>query len=294
MIFVPSPGVKPEVDYDTAGGRMTPFLLGVAQLTPARLDKQANLGRIESAMRQAAGAGARAIVFPELFLTGYFLDERLADLAEPLDGPSLSRLSGLAGRHQMLTVCGWPEAADATKPYNSAVVIERDGSIIGRYRKTHLFDREPEYFSAGEQLEVFDTSVGRIGVLICYDTEFPEAARVLALEGATILLTPTANMDPYSAYQAVYTRARAMENGVYVATANTVGQLDGFHFFGQSSVVGPAGDVVEMAGAEERLLLASVDVSRLPPSDPTLRYFQHRRPELYRGLGQVEAAARKP
>ena len=273
---------------------MSPILLAVAQLTPARLDKEANLGRIESAMQQAADAGAQAILFPELFLTGYFLDRQLAALAEPLDGPSLVRLSELAGRHHLLTICGWPESAGGPRPYNSAAVIERDGTVVGRYRKTHLFGREPEFFAAGDRLQAFDTSVGRIGVLICYDMEFPETARILALEGAAVLLTPTANMDPYAAYQAVYTRARAMENGVYVATANTVGQLDALHFFGESSVVGPAGDVMEMAGAEERILLVSVDTSRLPPGDPTLRYLQHRRPELYRSLAQPEAASSRP
>jgi 5-aminopentanamidase len=273
---------------------LSTFLLGVAQLTPARLDKDANLERVASAMQQVADAGGQLIVFPELFLTGYFLGEQLVGLAEPLDGPSVQRLSELARRHQLLTICGWPEAAGEPRPYNSAVVIERDGSIIGRYRKTHLFGREPEFFTAGDRLAAFDTSVGRIGVLICYDLEFPETARILALEGATVLLAPTANMDPYAAYQAVYTRARAMENGVFVATANTVGQLDRSHFFGESSVVGPGGEVLEVAGADERILLVSVDPSRVPPADPTLRYLERRRPELYHGLTQVEVASRRP
>ena len=273
---------------------MSTFLLGVAQLAPARLDKDANLERIASAMQQTADAGVQMIVFPELFLTGYFLGEQLAGLAEPLDGPSLRRLAELARRHHLLTICGWPEAAGEPRPYNSAVVLERDGTIIGHYRKTHLFGREPEFFAAGDRLGAVDTSLGRIGVLICYDLEFPEPARILALDGAKVLLAPTANMDPYAAYQWVYTRARAMENGVYVATANTVGQLDGLHFFGQSSVVSPGGEVLEIACADERLLMVSVDPSRVPPTDPTLRYLERRRPELYRGLAQVEVAARRP
>ncbi len=271
---------------------MSPFLLGVAQLTPARLDKAANLELIASAMQQVAKAGGQAILLPELFLTGYFLDEQLVSLAEPLDGPSLRRLSALARHHQLLTICGWPEATGGPRPYNSAVVIERDGTVVGRYRKTHLFGREPEFFAAGDRLHPFDTSVGRIGVLICYDMEFPETARILALEGAAVILTPTASMDPYAAYQAVYTRARAMENGVYVATANTVGHLDRFHFFGESSVVGPGGDVVDIAGADERILMVSLDTSRVPPADVAVRYLEHRRPELYRGLSQVETSSR--
>ena len=264
---------------------MTPFRLAVAQLTPARLDKDANLERIESAMQTTADGGGQAILLPELFLTGYFLSEQLASLAEPADGPSVQRLSALARRHHLLTICGWPEATDGRRPYNSAVIIDADGTVVGRYRKTHLFGNEPDYFAAGDRFDTFDTSLGRIGVLICYDLEFPEAARILALDGAAILLTPTANMDPYSAYQAVYTRARAMENGLYVATANTVGTLDAFHFFGESSVVGPDGEVMEIAGAEERILMVSIDPERIPPADVTLRYLTHRRPELYGKLG---------
>jgi predicted amidohydrolase len=263
---------------------LSPFLLAVVQITPARLDKEANLGRIESAMQQAAGAGGRAILFPELFLTGYFLSEQLAGLAEPPDGPSLRRLSALARRYGLLTICGWPEATGRPLLYNSAIIIERDGSVVGCYRKTHLFGREPDFFAGGDRIQAFDSSVGRIGILICYDMEFPETARILALDGAAILLTPTANMDPYAAYQAVYTRARAMENGVYVATANTVGDLDGFHFFGESSVIGPHGNVMEIAGADERILMVSIDPARTPTADATLRYLVHRRPELYRRL----------
>jgi predicted amidohydrolase len=266
---------------------LSSFLLGVSQLTPARLDKEANLLRIESAMQQTAAAGGDAILFPELFLTGYFLTEKLASMAEPLGGPSLVRLQELARRYQLLTICGWPETAGGSRPYNSAVIIERDGEVVGAYRKTHLFGREPEFFACGDRLRAFDTSVGRIGVL-CYDMEFPEAARILALDGAAVLLAPTANMNPYSAYQAVYTRARAMENGVYVATANTVGQLDRFDFFGESSVVDPEGNVIEIAGAEERVLMVSVDPARVPRSEAALRYLQHRRPELYGGLTQVD------
>lgn len=263
---------------------MSPFLLAVAQLTPARLDKEANLDRIEGAMGRAAAAGAHAILFPELFLTGYFLTPALTDLAEPKDGPSLTRIAAMARRHGLLTVCGWPETNDGGLPYNSAVIIERDGSILGRYRKTHLFGREPEFFSVGDRLHAFDTSLGRVGVVICYDIEFPETARLLTIDGAAVLLIPTANMDPYAPYQAVFTRARAMENGIYVAIANTVGTLDGLRFFGESSVVGPNGSVIDIADGQERTLIARVDLSQVPPADPTLRYLGNRRPELYARL----------
>jgi predicted amidohydrolase len=237
-------------------------------------------------MEEAAQEGASAIVLPELFLTGYQLAESLRVLAEPLEGPSLQRLAGLARRHRMLTVCGWPEAADGVL-YNSACVIDADGEVQGRYRKTHLFGGEPEFFAPGDQLMPFDTSLGRIGVLICYDLEFPEPARTLALEGATLVVTSTASKDPYAAYQGIYARARAMENGVYVAAANTVGDLGPCHFFGMSLVVDPGGRVLAEADQQERLLFAPIDLSRVPPADPSVQYLPHRRPDLYARLTEV-------
>lgn len=187
---------------------MSAFLLAIAQLSAVPANKDANLERIDRAMRQAASAGAQAIVFPELFLTGNVLSDELKPLAEPLTGPNLQRLAGLARRHGLLTVCGWHEAAGTGLMYNSAAVIDRDGSLLGAYHKTHLLDRESDIFAAGDRLAVFDTSLGRIGVAICYDMEFPKTARVLALDGARIVVAPTASKDPYAVYQAVYTRAR--------------------------------------------------------------------------------------
>ena len=241
---------------------------------------RANLARVETAMGEAGRHGAQAIVFPELYLSGYLLTEDLGALAEPIDGPSVGRLAALARQHRMLIVCGWPEAAEGAL-YNSACVIDAGGTILGCYRKTHLFGRETEFFAPGDQLAPFDSSLGRIGVLICYDLEFPEAARMLALEGASLLLMCTASKDPYTAYQGVYARARAMENGVYVAVANTVGELGPNRFFGMSLVVDPGGTALAEADRQERVLFASIDPSRVPPADPSVRYLEHRRPDLY-------------
>lgn len=261
-----------------------PFLLAVAQLSAVRADKDANLKRMAAAMQQAASAGAQAILFPELALTGYVLTNEVTDLAEPLTGPSLHALASLARTFGLLTVCGWPEAADSGLIYDSAAVIERDGSVLSAYRKTHLFGDEGNVFAAGDRLTAIDTSLGRIGVAICYDMEFPETARLLALDGARMVLTPTASTDPYAPYQAVYTRARAMENSVHIATANTVGELDGRHFFGESSIVDPAGVVIRMAGHEDEILIGDVDLSAPPAATASLRYLANRRPELYGGL----------
>lgn len=258
------------------------FTLALAQAEAVRYDKDANLAKAERLMGRAAERGAKAILFPEMFLTGYTVWERVAELAEPLDGPSIRRLAGLAGRFGMHVVCGFPEERPepGAGPYNSACVIGADGSILGAYRKTHLFDREPRYFSPGEELLVFDTSVGPVGVAICYDLEFPEVARLLALRGARLILNPTANMDPYAEYQEVYLRARAMENGVYVATANTVGEDGTYRYFGESAAVDPRGRVLCRGGSGEELLLAEIDLGARP-ADENLEYLGRRRPDLY-------------
>ena len=261
-----------------------PFKLAVAQLSAVRADKDANLEKMAGAMAEAASAGARAILFPELSITGYVLTEEVRAMAEMAAGPSLQRLGELARQHDMVTVCGWPEASDEGLVYDSAAVIERDGSLLNVYRKTHLWGKEADVFSAGDRLLAFDTSLGRIGVAICYDMEFPETARLLALDGARMVLSLTATTDPFAPYQAVYTRARAMENSIYVATANTVGDLDGRHFFGESSIVGADGDVIRMAGRQDQILVGEIELASPHPAADRLEYLKKRRPELYRGL----------
>jgi predicted amidohydrolase len=259
--------------------------LAMAQAEAVRYDKDANLARAEELMDRASSEGAHAILFPEMFLTGYTVWDRVDELAEPLEGSAIRRLADLARRFRLGVVCGFPERRPGSSPYNSACVIGPDGTVIGAYRKTHLFDREPEFFSPGEALPVFDTPFGPIGVAICYDLEFPEAARVLAMRGARVVLNPTANMEPYAEYQAVYLRARAMENGIHVAAANTVGDDGTYVYFGESAAIDPQGRVLCRAGSGEELLIAELDLEG-GPADQNLEYLRRRRPDLYRSLAE--------
>lgn len=263
-----------------------PFTLALAQAEAVLYDKQANLTRAGQMMAAAAARGAQAILFPEMFLTGYMVWDRVDELAEPLNGPLVHDLAALARQYELLTVCGFPEVCPGARPYNSACIIDADGTVLGAYHKSHLFAEEPQAFTPGEALRTFDTTLGRIGVMICYDTEFPEVARLLAMNGAQLVLAPTANMDPYRQYQAVYLRSRAMENGIYIATTNTVGEAGGYRFFGESAAVAPDGRVLCRGGAGEELLLAAVDFSAVSPTDANLVYLRHRRPDLYGPLAR--------
>lgn len=269
------------------------FRLAIAQAEAVRYDKDANLARAEELMARASSQEAQAILFPELFLTGYTVWDRVAELAEPPEGPSIRRLAELAGRFKQVVVCGFPERRPGFHPYNSACIIGPDGAIVGTYRKTHLFDREPEFFSPGETLPVFDTAFGPVGVAICYDLEFPEVSRALALQGARIVLNPTANMQPYAEYQAVYLRARAMENEIHVAAANTVGDDGTYRYFGESAAVDPYGTVLCRAGSGEELLVAEIDLEG-GLSDQNLGYLGRRRPDLYRTLARGTGGVASP
>jgi predicted amidohydrolase len=264
---------------------MAPTLrLALAQVPSSYREKDANLERAEEVMRTAADRGSEAILFPEMFLTGYFVWDRVRELAEPLDGDSIRRLRGLAAEFRLLTVCGFPELGEDGAVYNTACVVDRDGRLLGGYRKTHLFADEPEAFSAGERFEVFETASGPIGPLICYDLEFPEPARALALGGALVILVSTANMEPYQDSQEVYVRSRALENGIFVALANTIGRDDRYRYFGQSAVADPQGRLLATAGADEEIVVADLDLAAAVEAQRSSPYLDRRRPSLYATL----------
>ena len=170
-------------------------------------------------MEAAAARGASLILFPEMFLTGYLIRDQLAQLAEPYpNGPALTVLGQKAKALSLGVVMGMPLANPGGKPYNAVVMIDRDGTPAGFQAKTHFFGGEEKMFAPGTSLRAFDTSFGRMGILVCYDGEFPETARSLALDGAKLICMCAANMSPYEDYHFLYMRTRAMENRAYTAT----------------------------------------------------------------------------
>jgi predicted amidohydrolase len=268
------------------------FGCAIAQLNSVLYDKGANLKRTLQTMEDAARLGTRLIVFPELYLTGYFLQERVAEVAETADGPSLTRLAQAAQKLRMVTIIGFPEAHSGSI-YNSAAVIDSTGEIKGTFRKVHLYDWERKHFHAGEEYPVFETTVGLIGVLVCFDSEFPEAPRSLALSGAQTIVTIAANMVPYQKHQQVYIRARALENHVWHVFANRVGIEETTIFFGQSGIADPLGKIVVEAGEREGLFYGLIDQSRIRDSYLNLDYLANRRPETYGDLVTPSASKEK-
>lgn len=250
-----------------------------AQLAAGALEVPKAVDDIIAVIENAA-ATTDLLVLPELATTRYDIRRGIGDVAPQPGGEDFQRITDAVRRADLVLVLGFLERQKETH-FNSAIVLDRDGSSAGVVRKTHLFAGETKVFAAGELLEPVDTSVGRLGVQICYDMEFPEVCRTLAMKGAQILVASSANMHPYTAYHEVYCRARAMENGLPLVVSNWVGQGPRFDFLGRSSIVSSTGEVLADAGVEPGHASANVTIAPISHIDPDVDYLAYRRPELY-------------
>lgn len=268
--------------------------VAVAQTEPKLGEKERNLEACVAALEEAAKAGAALLVLPECAIPGYMFDsaEEALPFAEEIPGPCTEILEREARRLGAHVVCGLLER-DGDVLHNAAVLVGPDG-LIGVYRKTHLpFLGVDRFVVAGDELPLFETPLGLIGIEICYDLRFPEATRTLALAGADLIAHPT-NFPVAARLQTEFiTRARAAENRVYLLTANRIGKERWGEFCGWSQIVDPYGDrLAEASADEEALLIADIDVERardkdyVIPGEYELYLFGHRRPELYGGLVQ--------
>ena len=227
---------------------------------------------LDATAAQARAQGAELLVCPEMSLTGYQIGAAgVAALAEPADGPLAQAVADMAQRHGIAIVYGYPELHANGKPYNAAQFIAADGQRVANYRKTHLFgDVDRSQFSPGPQAPaVFGWNDWQLGLLICYDIEFPEPARGLALQGAEVILVPTANMVQFGEVQRVLLPARALENRVCVAYANACGREGPTTYGGLSTVCGPMGEVPAQAGRDEALLFVTLSRSALATARTT-------------------------
>jgi len=252
----------------------------LAQAKPILFEKQVNLEKMESSIKKASAEGADLILFPELFLTGYFTRERTLELAEDLEGPSIKQIQEWAKTYQIKVVFGFPENIDGLV-YNSACFIGEDGEVIGSFQKVHLWDEESKYFQPGSSFKVWPTNIGKIGIMICYDTEFPESARSLALQGAELIVAPTANMAPFQHVQQLYIQTRAAENQVFVATTNQIGYEENTYFFGESAAADPLGQMLAKLDDREGNCLIEIDLSLIQKAREFPCYIQDRRPVCY-------------
>ena len=284
------------------------FKIGLVQLACGP-DPAVNFERALTKVDEATRLGARLICLPELFRSQYFCQHEnpaLFDLAEPVPGPSTETLARLAKQNKVVIIASLFEKRTAGIYHNSIVVLEADGSLAGIYRKMHIPDDpayfEKFYFTPGDKgFQAIQTSVGKIGTLICWDQWYPEAARLATLKGAEILCYPTAigwhpaekAQEGHSQREAWQTiqRSHAIANGVFVAAVNRVGHEksgpggDGLEFWGSSFLCDPFGVMVAEASTnKEEVLLAEIDLRRIEEVRRNWPFLRDRRVDAYEGI----------
>jgi predicted amidohydrolase len=257
---------------------MSEIGLAAVQLAAEPADVGGNLERLVAEV-QRIGPDADLIVTPELALTGYDLDlvtARGRELAEPLDGPSVTTLTALATEVEATLVVGVLELSD-DELYDTAVVVTPHGQAAG-YRKSHLYPPETAVFAAGDEFVTVPTPAGLLGPLICFEHAFPEAATTLALAGAQVLAIPSAVPLGFEHLLHVRNRARAQDNQLFVVACNATGH----GFCGESMIVAPDGAVLAHAGREPTSLLARVDLETIEAERRQEPALALRRERLYR------------
>ncbi|MCW0216472.1 MAG: carbon-nitrogen hydrolase family protein [Pseudonocardia sp.] len=263
---------------------------------PFDRDLEADLARIERLIGEARAAGARLLALPEAALGGYVADLGGSAAKPPafrVDGPEIARLARLAG--DLVVTAGYCEDA-VGGPYNAAVCVTGDG-VLGTYRKVHQPLREDATYRAGDGFATFDTPVGRIGMQICYDKAFPEAARTLALDGARIIVSmsawPVSATDPHpdpaqdrwTRRFDLFDRARALENQVVWVASNQFGTFGSLRFAANAKIVDPGGEILAATGQHEAMAVADVDPEEgIEAHRAGMGNLRDRRPELYGAL----------
>jgi beta-ureidopropionase len=266
----------------------------------ANLPKQEALEKHVEMLRAAAGEGAEIACLQEIFFGPYFCaqqEPKWFETAEPDDGPTVQTMRELARELAMVLVVPFFEKEFEGVFYNTAVVVDADGSVLGKYRKTHIPQVGPifweKYFFKPGNLgyPVFDTRVGRVGVFICYDRHFPEPARMLGLRGAQLTFNPSATIESLSRYLwQLEQPAHAVANGFFVGAINRVGEelVEGARFYGSSYFCDPRGQILAQASdTDDEVLVADLDLAMIDEVRTTWQFFRDRRPETYGDLVEL-------
>ena len=263
--------------------------LALISARPAIADKTKNIKKMETYIKKTS---ADMYVFGEYFLTGDRCKDEFRDLAEPLTGPSIQHLKKIAKNKGCSLVFGMPTKDDTVQGliYNTAVLIQPDGTVQA-YKKWFLPNAGPFeekiFFDQGEQLPVFQTSVGRIGLLICYDINFPEVAKALSLQGADLLICISASPTTTKKYFETLLPARALENTVFVAYVNLAGNQEDLVYWAGSRVYGPLGTLLKKAPyLKESIITCEINFTDLEVARARRPVLRDIRPEIYQDLYQ--------
>lgn len=265
-----------------------PIRVAAAQCRPIPEDVPANLSLMDRLLADAAGQDVDLVVFPEMMLTGYGIGaEAVSRLAEPVDGPSGQSVAEMARQHGVAVCFGHPER-DGEAVFNSVSLVSESGERLTGGRKMHLFgDVDAQQFSAADRAPQVATWHGwTVGTAICFDVEFPETTRLLAEQGADLVLVPTANMVGFEVVNRVLVPARAAENQLALVYANHTGSDPLFDYNGDSLIAGPDGSILAEASATgsptgEQLVIADLDPHRVLDARRDFSYLTQRRTDLY-------------
>ena len=287
---------KNEIDLST-------ITVGLVQMACSP-DADKNLKCAMDSIRAAAKKGAQIICLPELFLTQYFCqteDTQNFSLAEPLPGPTSDTFSKLAKELEVVLIVPLFEKRTQGIYHNTAIVIDADGSVAGTYRKMHIPDDpcffEKFYFTPGDTgFKSFSTRFGKIGVLICWDQWFPEAARLTCLSGAQFLFYPTAigyqdedakeSIQQITAWETIQ-RSHAISNGVFLGSVNRVARENALTFWGRSFICNPFGKVIGQADNEPQIVIAQCSLPEIESVRQNWPFLRDRRIDAYQGLSKL-------
>jgi omega-amidase len=267
------------------------FRLALCQILTEE-KKQDTLDKAERMIREAAESGARVVALPEMFACPYS-HPFFRPFAETEDGPTVRRMAYWAKEYSIILIGGSIPELDGDRLYNTSFIFDEDGNRIAKHRKDHMFDislsdgtyfRESDSFSRGNDICVFDTSCGRMGVAICFDVRFPELIRAMALQGAQLVVLPAQfTVSTGKAHWETTMRARAVDNEIFFAAVSAARNTQkGYRCWGHSLVAGPFGDIRAQADETEQILYTDVNLTDVQTVRQQLPTFLHLRKDLYR------------
>jgi len=266
---------------------MNEVTVALAQINCKVGDKKYNIDKMVKQVKRAKKKDVNLIVFPELSLTGYIVRDLAYELSEPIRGPSTRLLEEVAKKEKAYIVFGMIERSEKAHAvlYNTAVLLGPEG-FVGKYQKMHLpthsVFEEKRYFRPGYQAPVFDTDIGKVGLMICYDIFFPEITRMLRLNGSELMVCISASPAVRRKFFEVLTAARAMENTTYLAFVNLVGIEDGLQFWGGSRLIAPNGSIISQAKYdEEDQAIGRLDYADLKRTETFVPALRDLRPEFF-------------
>lgn len=268
-------------------GTQESLVIAQSQQAPSPMNIEGTLKHLATTAAQCAEWGVNLLVLPEMCLTGYNLTpDEIAPLAEPADGYLFESVAALCQKHNLAIVYGYAEKNGTKEIFNSAQLVDQSGISQLNYRKAHLWgELDRSLFSAGDTLSPVVSVCGwKIGAAICYDAEFPETLRHLAIKGAELVVIPTGLMSPWSEVAEKVMPVRAYENRLFVAYTNYCGDERELSYVGHSCIADPNGHILASAAKDPVILTATLERSVLKDSRATLPYLTERRPELYETL----------